>query len=54
MKEGKKLFLKSFDKSYNMSKPQVEKEMRLMKKIIAYESKKIYLDEKVFEVMEEK
>ena len=49
MKEGKKLFLKSFDKSYIMSKPQVKKEMRLMKKMNAYESKKIYLDEKVFE-----
>ena len=32
-----------------MSKPQVENEMRLMKKLIAYKSKKIYLDEKVFE-----
>ena len=50
VKEGKKLFLKSFDKSYIQANEAIEEKVEAMKKFKQYSFKKVYLDRKIFRV----
>ena len=49
VREGCKVFLKSFHKSYILVNPAVEEKVNAMRKFQPYLFKKVYLDEKVFE-----
>ena len=46
VKEGKKVFLKSFDKSYILENPATEEKVNAMKTFKQYQFKKVYLDQK--------
>ena len=50
VREGSKIFLKSFDKSYVQVNKNIEDKINAMIKYRSYNFKKIYLDEKIFEV----
>ena len=49
VREGAKVFLKSFDKSYIQVNSKIEEKVEAMIKFRSYEFKKIYLDQKVFD-----
>ena len=49
VREGCKVFLKSFHKSYILVNPAVEEKVNAIRKFQPYLFKKVYLDEKVFE-----
>ena len=48
VRESKKLYLKSFDKSYIQVNKSIEEKVNAMKKFRPYRFKKIYLDQKIF------
>ena len=48
VREGSKVFLKSFDKSYIQVNKSIENKIEAMKKLRPYRFKKIYLDDKIF------
>ena len=48
VREGSKLFLKSFDRSYIQVNKAIEEKVNAMRKFQPYLFKKVYLDEKVF------
>ena len=50
VKEGSKVFLKSFEKSYIQVNKSIEEKMEAMKKFRQYKFKKIYLDDKIFKI----
>ena len=50
VREGKKVFLKSFDKSYILVNKSIEEKIEAMKKFRSYKFKKIYLDDKIFKM----
>ena len=49
VREGKKVFLRSFDKSYIEVNEKIEEKINAMRKFNSYKLKKIYLDENIFE-----
>ena len=49
VREGSKVFLKSFDRSYIKVKESIEENVDAMRKFKPYLLKKVYLDEQVFE-----
>ena len=49
VREGCKVFLKSFDRSYIQVNKSIEEKVNAMRKFRPYIFKKIYLDEKIFE-----
>ena len=49
VREGKKVFLRSFDKSYIAANEKIEEKISAMRKFNSYQFKKIYLDENIFE-----
>ena len=49
VREGKKVFLRSFDKSYIEVNEKIEEKINAMRKFNSYRFKKIYLDEHIFE-----
>jgi hypothetical protein len=49
VREGKKVFLKSFEKSYIVVNEKIEEKISAMRKFNSYQFKKIYLDENIFE-----
>ena len=49
VKMGVKVFLKSFDRSYIQVNKSIEEKVSAMRKFRQYKSKKIYLDERIFE-----
>ena len=53
VREGSKLFLRSFDKSYIAVNEKIEEKVNAMRKFNPYKMKKIYLDKRIF-VDEEK
>ena len=50
VKEGRKLFLKSFDKSYIQVNQTIDEKVEAMKKFRPYTFKKVYLDKKIFQI----
>ena len=50
VREGTKVFLQSFDKSYIQVNKKIEEKVDAMIKYNSYEFKKLYLDQKIFEV----
>ena len=50
VKDGNKVFLKSFEKSYIQMNKSIEEKIEAMKKFRSYQFKKIYLDDKIFNV----
>ena len=50
VREGNKVFLKSFDKSYIQVNKSIEEKIEAMKKFRPYKFKKIYLDQKIFKL----
>ena len=50
VREGKKVFLKSFEKSFIQVNKSIEEKVNAMKLFRSYQFKKIYLDETIFEV----
>ena len=50
VREGKKVFLRSFDKSFIKVNQSIEEKVDAMKKYRKYIFKKIYLDDKIFKV----
>ena len=48
VREGNKVFLKSFDKSYILVNKSIEEKIEAMKKFRSYKFKKIYLDDQMF------
>ena len=50
VKEGKMLFLKSFDRSYIQVNETIEEKVEAMKKFKPYMFKKVYLDKKIFQL----
>ena len=48
VREGKNVYLKSFDKSYIQVNRQIEEKIQAMIKYKSYEFKKVFLDEKIF------
>ena len=50
VKEGSKVYLKSFDKSFIKVNQVIEEKVDAMRKYRKYTCKKIYLDEKIFKV----
>ena len=52
VREGNKVFLRSFDKSYIQVNKKIEEKVEAMIKYRGYEFRKIYLDHKIFEVDE--
>ena len=49
VKEGKKVFLKSFEKSYIQVNKSIEEKVKAMMLFRPYQFKKIFLDQKIFE-----
>ena len=47
---GIKVFLRSFDKSYILANKSIEEKVEAMRKFRQYNFKKIYLDERIFEI----
>ena len=50
VREGRSVFLRSFDKSYIQVNDKIQEKIDAMIKYRSYEFKKIYLDQKIFEV----
>ena len=50
VREGKKVFLRSFEKSFIQVNKKIEEKVESMIKFRSYEYKKIYLDQKVFNI----
>ena len=50
VREGQKVFLKSFEKSFIKVNKKIEEKIETMIKFRSYECKKIYLDQKVFDM----
>ena len=48
-REGKNVFLKSFEKSYIAVNEKIEEKISAMRKFNSYQFKKIYLDQNIFE-----
>ena len=49
VREGGKVFLRSFDKSYIVVNKKIEDKINAMRKFNKYKMKKIYLDDKIFD-----
>ena len=49
VREGRNVFLRSFDKSYIEVNEKIEEKISAMRKFSSYKFKKIYLDENIFE-----
>ena len=49
VREGRNVFLRSFDKSYIEANEKIENKISAMRKFNSYKFKKIYLDEDIFE-----
>ena len=50
VREGNKVFLKSFEKSYIQANKTIEGKIEAMKKFRPYKFKNIYLDQKIFKL----
>ena len=50
VRDGSKVYLKSFERSYIMVNKAIEDKVETMKKFRSYKFKKIYLDQKIFEI----
>ena len=48
VREGNKVFLKSFDKSYIQVNKTIEEKIEAMKKFRSYQYKKVYVDDQIF------
>ena len=53
VREGSKVFLKSFDTSYIVANEKIKEKIDAMRKFDSYKMKKIYVDERIFENEEE-
>ena len=49
VKNGSKVFLKSFDKSYIVVDPKIREKLKSFIAFNSYQTKKVYLDENIFE-----
>ena len=49
VREGSKVFLRSFSKSYILANQKIEEKINAMRKFDSYNMKKIYLEERIFE-----